>query len=198
MGVRRTCTSLAAPPGPGAYNLPELDKTSVKFDRSTRFISKSIEQPGPGSYSVSTRALQRQPIAVIGSSKRETVQTNGSTPGPGTYNPNNRASAKGCALGGKAQASPRAPGPGPADYSPRHVRTRSAVTVMGSTRRERDYSTKVPGPGTYTSLQPQHEKGWKFGRSDRNIKPKVTGPGPGHYETQTSVGNVPAYAKRGA
>jgi hypothetical protein len=56
--------------------------------------------------------------------------------------------------------------------------------------------TKVPGPGSYSQKGTNSKQTFSFSKSGLTQAKKITGPGPGAYEINSSIGEVAAYSKR--
>jgi len=160
-------------PGPGAYTHVEADST--KFTKSPRFgfgsqsraNTRPTTQPGPGQYSPSHYDGSRK--CGFGTSVRSGGHK-GDMPGPGSYN-----------IGGRTGNE------GPS-YTQRS-RTNQAATQMFN-----------PGPGAYhPEDRPSSGQGaspkWGFGTSSREGGRVGGNPGPGQYDSGSTLSG-PQYSLR--
>lgn len=155
-------------PGPGAYPITSVDKT-------TKYMTP--------------------PTFVFGSSNRD-AKFGHKNPGPGTYtpfDPNMTTPKFGFGTAGRGVTSRRAGTPGPGTYDQQRGNDGPRFTAAG----RRSYDSKappMPGPGAYKpNADAAYECGpkWGFGSSVRSGMPTTLAPGPGTYSLGSTLGGAP-------
>ncbi|EGR31757.1 hypothetical protein IMG5_102570 [Ichthyophthirius multifiliis] len=180
-------------PGPGAYTVEKKQKVippNWKFGTSNRSGFRATQNPGPGSYLISSKNIGAK--FSIGREQRAEKST--FVPGPGTYNPNKSScqSPPQYSMGMKYNHLDGRFQPGPGAYN--HKSTVLGVPSMKFPKSQRgtlNQSTNNlgPGPGNYTNVRPQSASPlYGFGTSQRNglYQSKYT-PGPGQYELKSAI-----------
>jgi hypothetical protein len=145
-----------AAPGPGAYEPQGLrSKQNVRIGTSVRSpINISGTTPGPGTYEHPTKVGEGPKFVM--NPKREDVASMQHTryvPGPGAYSPTvslTNIKTPGVRIGtsNRSDLYDTKANPGPGQYDVRG-RVTGPKWGFGSDSRGKDYTSYVPGPGTY-------------------------------------------------
>mmetsp|Transcript_52435 Transcript_52435/g.93452 ORF Transcript_52435/g.93452 Transcript_52435/m.93452 type:complete len:239 (-) Transcript_52435:95-811(-) len=190
-------------------------KSSPKWSLhgKARTSGRSIETPGPGSYTHSdpdVNKYKRAPGYGFGVASREGYRP-ASAPGPGAYSPRDKkalAASWGFGTSGRRGVPARMDQPGPGCYNTPSRIGNEGPKYSASPRREMNLNASTPGPGSYDSVNPRavsprgtpaagSSAKWGFGTSPREGRSLAINPGPGAYDGRSYTDNGPKYSFRG-
>ena len=160
----------------------------MKASKSTSNLS-----PGPGAYGGNYKNLKKKsPTWKLGSDSRKGLQNSSQTPGPGSYQPDDKKKGPTYVMGLKTQVDfsylKTTPGPGNYLSSTNLLGEKNKGYSFGGKHQFSNTGKNFPGPGSYNikSSVKTKERGKSFGRDpkDRSAsKDKYlrSVPGPGSY-----------------
>mmetsp|Transcript_14375 Transcript_14375/g.36745 ORF Transcript_14375/g.36745 Transcript_14375/m.36745 type:complete len:236 (-) Transcript_14375:116-823(-) len=204
-GKPRTSTASLDTPGPGAYSEVSSSKASRlsqspshSFGTAARDYRGNVSSPGPGQYSPEETRRPSSAQYGFGSSQRNGLRGSpkASNPGPGAYHHQGRIGDEGptyhIASRREGKKPSEVPGPGAYEVELDHtVNTLATVPSspkfgFGTAQREALRLQMSPGPGAYTV--DSDASGPKFSMpSRRDIRKSLDTPGPGQYESNTTL-----------
>ena len=179
-------------PGPGTYSIP-LDITNgPKYSMSTKAGLKGSKEnllnPGPAHYKP---LLYKSQSCFYSFGLKTKLKDRDNTPGPGNYDLRKEKDLIiPSYLFGREKRDDeivkrrkKNPGPGKYEYFADSIHIHKPIYSFGKQRKNKDYSTFTPGPGTYGHKEfigkeaTKKTIGIKYNFSSNDITP-----GPGHYE----------------
>lgn len=202
MTGRKSDGSKEAVPGPGAYNPGMVRPKSPNWTlgKSPRgdFTNSSRQAPGPGAYNVRGELGKTAPL--FGTSNRPPLSDVTATPGPGTYNGGAQFSSPSFTMRPRTGSKKNEAVPGPGQYNPNgSVSSGNIRWTIGKEAKSLNLSQEKlrhqPGPGQYNPNKGLGGPHWGFGSASRSKDFKTFTPGPGAYQSYSSIGNLPGYAK---
>ena len=181
-------------PGPARYKPIKLLKHEPewKIGTSPRLKDENKENPGPGSYNLSSSKGTNGPSYSI-ATKPIKIMKDMVTPGPATYNPLNLDKKSSYTFGHKYKDKARDISPGPGNYNIRTEKDLIVPSTIFGHEKKKDFgdASKSPGPGNYNndinSTNIQHPK-YSFGREKRMSDNNNGNPGPGSYKHKEYIG----------
>jgi hypothetical protein len=187
-------------PGPGAYNpgmvRPKSPNWSLGKSPRSDFTSHSKQAPGPGAYNVRGDLGKTAPL--FGTSNRPPLSDVQATPGPGAYNGSGKFSSPSYSMRPRTASKKGDLMPGPGQYNP-SASTGNIKWTIGREAKSLNLSQEklkfIPGPGQYNPHKGLGGPQWGFGSAPRSKDRKDPNPGPGAYQSFTSIGNLPSYAR---
>lgn len=188
-------------PGPGSYQYTnKLNETGFTIQGRYKPTS-SFLTPGPGTYTVQSPV--KGTAWSMGRAVRNSFDGKLSTPGPGSYAAPSSLSKNAAVFlsASRKSISQQNFVPGPGQYSVSFSQASPAYSI--GSRPGTQKKDSVPGPGQYNPPQASAfyspskiGNGWTFTRDPRSKELKGFGPGPGQYQLSSTIGNLPAYARR--
>ena len=184
-------------PGPGAYSIPVDIANGPKYSMSTKAGLKESKEklisPGPAHYKP---IFNRSQSCFYTFGLKTKIKEGDKTPGPGNYDiRKDKDLIIPSYLFGKEKRDDeiikrrkKIPGPGKYEYDADPLYIHKPKYTFGRERKNRNYDTFTPGPGSYGHKEfigkeaPKKTIGIKYNLSSNDI---VT-PGPGHYEQSNS------------
>lgn len=171
--------------------------------------SRKGDTPGPGAYSANGETsgagnpskFSRSPNYGFGGASRDGIRPQ-SSPGPGQYQPRSPINSTKYGFGTSERVGVRSrpDQPGPASYRVEGKMGNEGPKYSNGPRRNNSsLSGTTPGPGAYhpdTSSTSTFSgtKKFGFGTSPREGRSMVANPGPGAYDSKTSVDKGPKYS----
>ena len=180
-------------PGPGTYSVPLEITNGPKYSMSTKAGLKESKEKflNPGTAHYKPNFTKSQSCFYTFGLKTK-IKESDPTPGPGNYNLRKEKDLIiPSYLFGKekrddeiVKARKKNPGPGKYEYNADPIRIHNPNYSFGTQKKNRNYSTFTPGPGTYNYKEfigkeaPKKTIGIKNNYSASDL---IT-PGPGHYK----------------
>eukprot|EP00928_Gymnodinium_smaydae_P006095 TRINITY_DN12124_c0_g1_i2.p1 TRINITY_DN12124_c0_g1~~TRINITY_DN12124_c0_g1_i2.p1 ORF type:complete len:263 (-),score=15.26 TRINITY_DN12124_c0_g1_i2:68-754(-) len=179
------------------------NKTAPKWTIGAKSAGQSRPStPGPGQYAAASRRAgdKRTPAYGFGTSSRD-LNRAATAPGPGTYQPEDKAKLAAPRIGFGTGARDKVGGgtftaiaPGPGAYSPNFAATRSSAAKYTATPRRDSLRGQppqcTPGPGAYTPktrVETRNSPQYGFGTSTRTRVCHYHTPGPGAYSADLGL-----------
>ena len=179
-------------PGPGAYSIPTDITNGPKYTMSTKAGLKESKEkllnPGPGHYN---QALRINQTCCYTFGLKTKIKERDPTPGPGNYTLRKDKDliipsylfGKGKREDDIVKRRKLIPGPGKYEYFADFIKIHKPKYTFSRQKKNRDYSTISPGPGTYN-----HKEfiGKEATKKTMGIKKSLSNiditPGPGQYK----------------
>ena len=191
-------------PGPGSYDFKKMTLQSprYKFSHSPRnCVELKNKFPGPGTYEYKQIIGKDGPSTSIHLKQSSDLNDKYRTPSPDTYF-SQKSPLRKNKIGYIFAKAPKNLNkekkvPGPGSYEPKRNLIFKAPPSPSFGKLPNENSKlkiSVPGPGKYENpLIKKKPPNYSFGKSIRDIKQLSQAPGPGVYEYERTISNIPTY-----
>eukprot|EP00285_Hemiselmis_virescens_P015244 CAMPEP_0173385460 /NCGR_PEP_ID=MMETSP1356-20130122/8064_1 /TAXON_ID=77927 ORGANISM="Hemiselmis virescens, Strain PCC157" /NCGR_SAMPLE_ID=MMETSP1356 /ASSEMBLY_ACC=CAM_ASM_000847 /LENGTH=426 /DNA_ID=CAMNT_0014341269 /DNA_START=238 /DNA_END=1515 /DNA_ORIENTATION=- len=191
-------------PGPLDYSPRQIhtSRATSLHPKLAHHPNSAASNPGPGSYSLGKERVsdKMNPVSFSIRGRVDYNPASGVTPGPGTYNPDNRKQRGFSMTPRRADLDHGGMTPGPGAYSPKRPTT-TAYSIRGKIEYD-PQSLQTPGPAAYNpkdtfySVKQGIPAFTMTGRAKLPEGGVKNAPGPGHYDPSINFYSTKASSPR--